>query len=118
MSTRHHVISHVIALAFLWITCCALTVVAFFAILFIGRWPRPIFNSTSACCAGPGAWGSTPTVRSAPTATRPFRLAEVPDFPTRLEVEYPQALSRGLPLVKWWLLALPHSSSSPCSPAA
>jgi hypothetical protein len=25
-----------------------------------------------------------------------------------LEVEYPQALSRGLVLVKWWLLALPH----------
>jgi hypothetical protein len=25
-----------------------------------------------------------------------------------LHVEYPQALSRGLVLVKWWLLALPH----------
>jgi hypothetical protein len=38
----------------------------------------------------------------------PFTLAEVPDYPARLDVQYPQALSRGLVLVKWWLLALPH----------
>ncbi len=38
----------------------------------------------------------------------PFTLAEVPDYPARLDVEYPPSLSRGLVLVKWWLLALPH----------
>lgn len=38
----------------------------------------------------------------------PFTLAEVTDYPARLAVEYPQALSRGLVLVKWWPLALPH----------
>jgi hypothetical protein len=38
----------------------------------------------------------------------PFTLADVLDYPARLDVEYPQALSRGLVLVKSWLLALPH----------
>jgi hypothetical protein len=32
----------------------------------------------------------------------------VPDYPARLAVEYPESLLRGLVLVKWWLLALPH----------
>ena len=32
----------------------------------------------------------------------------MPDYPARLQVDYPESLSRGLVLVKWWLLALPH----------
>ena len=37
-----------------------------------------------------------------------FTLKDVPDYPARLQVPYPERLSRGLVLVKWWLLALPH----------
>jgi hypothetical protein len=37
----------------------------------------------------------------------PFGLKPA-DYPATLEVEYPEQLSRGLVLVKWWLLAIPH----------
>jgi len=37
----------------------------------------------------------------------PFTLKSV-DYPADLQVEYPEKLSKGLALVKWWLLAIPH----------
>ena len=37
----------------------------------------------------------------------PFTLQHA-DYPARLDVAYPEQLSRGLVLVKWWLLAIPH----------
>jgi hypothetical protein len=101
-------IPHLVALLFLGIAFVLGTIVAFFAILFTGRHPRGIFDFK----VGVMRWGWRVAFYgySAIGTDRypPFTLADDPDYPARLDVAYPQELSRGLVLVKWWLLALPH----------
>jgi Domain of unknown function (DUF4389) len=101
-------IPHFILLAFLWIAFFVLSVVAFFAILFTARYPRGIFEFNLGVLRWTWrvafySYGALGTDRYPP-----FTLGAAPDYPATLDVAYPQELSRGLVLVKWWLLAIPH----------
>ena len=101
-------IPHFVILFFLWIGLVLSTIVAGFAILFTGRYPRGIFDFNVGVLRWSWRVGFYSYSALGTDRYPPFSLGEAPDYPATLDVEYPERLSRGLVLVKWWLLAIPH----------
>ena len=100
------IIPHLIVLALLVFALAVSIVIAFFAILFTGRYPRGLFDFNVGVLRWGWRVGFYAYDALATDKYPPFSL-ESRDYPADLSVEYPERLSRGLVLVKW-ILAIPH----------
>jgi len=101
------VIPHAVVLIFLYLGSALTSIVAFFAILLTGRYPRGLFEYNLGVLRW--SWRVDFYSRGAFATDEypPFTLEDVSYYPARLDVPYPEDLNRWLVLVKW-PLALPH----------
>ena len=101
------IIPHLVVLFFLWIAFVLLTIFVLFVVLFTGKYPRGIFDFNVGVLRW--TWRVAFYSYSALATDRyPSFSLSTKEYPANLEVEYPERLSRGLVLIKWWLLAIPQ----------
>jgi hypothetical protein len=102
-------IPHLFVLAFLWLALFVTSIVAGVAILLTGRDPSSLFQFAVGVLRW--SWRVSYYAFSGGLGTDrypPFSLASDDTYPARLEIVEPPHLSRGLVLVKSWLLAIPQ----------
>jgi hypothetical protein len=99
------VIPHFVVLFFVAIGAFFVGIYAFFAVLFTGRWPRGAFDYL----VGTLRWSYRVFAYFylMTDAYPPFSMDDDPNYPVRLQIDYPEHIDNWRPLVHW-LLILPY----------
>jgi hypothetical protein len=99
------VIPHLFALFFVGIGAFFVLIWAFFAVLFTGRWPRGAFDYVEGTFRW--AYRVVAYMHLMVDPYPPFAMADDPNYPVRLHIDYPEHIDNWRPLVQW-LLAIPY----------
>ena len=100
------VIPQVVVLVFVGVAAFVVAVIAFFATVFTGRYPRGMFDFLT----GAIRWGARVSAYALLLTDRypPFSLQDDPSYPVRVSFDYPEQIARWRPLVNW-ILAIPFA---------
>jgi hypothetical protein len=101
-------IPHYLALLVLWTGLVVLTLIAYLAVLFTGRYPASIRAYNLGVLRWTWRVGYYGYQALGTDTYPPFTLADVPGYPARLELGPDRPPPRWLPLVAW-LFAVPHA---------